>query len=158
MYSPMLEMPNFWHLLSMTLDQDTQINFRMSGSRQGNPRWREYSMLTLHPSWKAKNSQYPEYNGKRYNPDKWNRRPGTDGAKSRRYSPSSQLLQASGMFKKSFTVLEIRSDMMKYGTYHERAKGIIGDRPVLFVTGSDEQRYSRMFTQFMQHYYRINNK
>lgn len=151
---PLSQMTNFWHLLGMAIDQDTQVTFRLTGARGGNNRWRDYSTLTLHPSWYAKSSRFPEYKGKHYNPDIWNRRLGTDGVKSRRYSPNSQLLRASGQFRQSFKIQNMKRNELKYGTVHDKAEDIIGARPVLFVNPQDERRYGRMFTEFLKRYYR----
>jgi hypothetical protein len=142
----------FFDLLGIKIDQMTQLTFRVLGARSGMPSWRKLSLLTLHPSWKAKKSAYPEYNGKRYNDMRWNHRYGTDGASSRMYSEksNSNILQASGEFKRSFGIMKSTNKSLRYGTNHEK-KGVIGiDRPVLFVTADDRSIIGRMFMIFIR--------
>lgn len=140
----------FFDILGIKIDQMTQLTFRMLGARSGMPSWRGYSMLTLHPSWKAKDSSFPVFKGRRYNPDLWQRRMGTDKSKTRRYSDSSKLLQASGRFRQSFRILRTTGKSLTYGTMHELAEEIIGDRPVLFFTRDDSAVVSRMFMKFIK--------
>jgi len=140
----------FFNLLGIKIDQMTQLTFRMLGARSGMPKWRGYSLLTQHPSWKANDSKYPSYKGKHYNPDRWNRRRGTDNAKGRRYSEGSKLLQASGGFRQSFKINKATNKSLTYGTNHNIAKEIIGDRPVLFFTDSDSSIVGKMFLRFIK--------
>jgi hypothetical protein len=146
----------FFNILGIKIDQFTQQTFRLLGARSGRPRWRDYSLLTLHPSWKAKNSTYPEYKGKRYNPKLWQHRYGTDNNQSLRYSGNSKLLQASGGFKQSFGILKTTKKSLTYGTNHELAGEIINDRPVLFVTEADRSVIGRMFLTFIKQKIGIN--
>lgn len=150
---PLQGIVKFWTMLGLKLDQFAQLTFRTSGARSGHKQWAGYSLLTLHPHWKAVKSSFPEASGYHYNPMKWNRRLGTDGAKTRRYSDSSKMLMASGGFAKSFTILDISKDHLIYGTRHKDAVEIMADhgkeRPVLFITSSDRQEIYNMFRNYV---------
>lgn len=146
----------FFNLLGIEIDKMTQVNFRMLGARSGHEKWRPLSLLSIHPSWKANNSEFPEYKGRRYNPAKWNRRRGTDNAKGRRFNEASNnnILQASGEFKRSFKILQTTNNNLKYGTMQRigdvKTTNIIGDREVLFVNEKDSGIIGRMFLNFIK--------
>lgn len=153
---PMKGIVKFWSMLGLKLDQFAQLTLRLSGARAGHNRWPSHSLLSLHPSWKAVKSSFPEYAGYHYNPDKWNRRRGTDNSKTRRYSNNSQILKASGGFAKSFTIQEITPDHLIYGTRHTKdmpARDIMTghgkERPVLFITDSDRQEIYNLFRNYV---------
>lgn len=132
----------FFNLLGIKIDQMTQTTFRMLGARSGMPKWRGYSMLTLHPARRKRG----EVIG--YNLEKWNRRRGTDNSKTRKYSEKSVMLQAGGSFKRSFGIIKADNRGLKYGTSKEYA--INYGRPVLFVTGEDKTLIQRMFNTFVR--------
>lgn len=126
---------DYFNRLGLLIDKDVQITFRQQGARAGQPRWPAFSPRTLF-----------SLSGK---PRK---RPGTDGSKSRRYSSTSKLLQASGQFRKSFKILKTTDTRLLYGTRFNiggkrLAKAIMSgpDRPVLFVTENDKRRYKSLF-------------
>lgn len=121
------------------------LTFKFEGERAGHKKWNPFSLRTLHPS---------EVKGALgsavfINTKKWNKRPGTDGAKTRRYSANSKLLQASGSFMRSFGIMKTTNKRLKYGTNYEKAKEIIGDREVLFVMPADYRTYTSMFSTFI---------
>jgi phage gpG-like protein len=132
----------YFKLLSIEIDRGVQQQFRREG-RTGGPRripashqWDPFSANTLFTSPKTL---------------KFNKRPGTDKSKRRRYSFKSKLLQASGGFRKSFRTTNVRKDGLKYQTVHKLG-GKIGKspfRPVLFVTDFDIKRFQNMFGKFI---------
>ena len=132
----------YFNILGLKVDQSTQNTFRNLGARGGNPKWKGYSPRTLHPSWTLKDGTG------RINWNKWNKRRGTDNAKTRRYSASSRMMQASGDFRKSVRVLSVTNDRLTYGTRHQDAEEIISARPVLFVTQADRKLWHREFIGF----------
>jgi len=132
----------YFNILGLKIDQATQSTFRNLGAREGHAKWAGYSPRTLHPSWTLKDGTG------RINWNKWNKRRGTDNSKTRRYSGSSRMLQASGSFRKSFRTLMITKNQLTYGTVHQDAEAIIGARPVLFVTNGDRQLWHREFVGF----------
>lgn len=128
----------FWSVLAVKFDQNTKQTFKGLGYRgYGTEKWPGYSPYTLHPVT----------NGK-LNYNLWNRRPGTDGSAKRTYSASSQLLQASGLFKASFRVQSANNNKIEYGTRHELAKDIMKNRPVLTVTDDDRDRIKKSYLSF----------
>ena len=133
--------------LAVSIDKDVQRMFKGQGSRKRiSGEWKPYSPFTLHPSWKTKS-------GRKTNASKFNRRPGTDKSKSRRYSSSSKLLQASGSFRRSFKVIKIDDKTMTYGTNYELASDIISGggknrRQVLVVTDRDKAFYQKIWFNF----------
>ena len=155
----------FFNLLGIKFDQMTQLTFRLLGARSGMPQWRGYSPLTLHPSYKNRqlgvkterasgksfNKMIGSYRGYLFDPNRWNRRRGTDNAKGRLYSDNSQMLQASGSFRKSFNLLKVTEKGLVYGTRHKKALDIMGanryteERQVLFFTPDDHLLIERMF-------------
>lgn len=145
---PMKKTRDYFNLLGLKIDQQTQLNFRMFGARLGHKQWTGYSMRTLHPSWKRANGIVV------INIQKWNKRPGTDGNKNRKYNSSSKMFQASGGFRQSFRILNISGKKITYGSRLNLAKKIIRKksspyhRPILFVEKSDKKIYQRMFVKF----------
>lgn len=125
--------------------------FKADGARDGAPRWVRFSARTLHPSWYRKDGARRELfiDGSR-----WNRRPGTDGAKTRRYSASSQLLRASGGFRNSFHVVQLLDDRVIVGTLMDIARHIIGSeesghqRQVIQVSAKDLSAFRRMVVDY----------
>ena len=146
----------FFGVLGAEYFKMTMANFKMLGGRSGHPQWRKLSLLSMHPSWKAKKSAFPEYKGKRYNPKKWNRRRGTDNAKSRFYNDNSDknILQAGGSFRNSFTIQSVTNKKLVFGTTQKigdvDTKDIIQDREVLFVNDKDKSIIGRMFMNFVK--------
>lgn len=140
---PIRKAKPFFDTLAMKFDQDAQMQFRNEGAA-GGPRnipgelaWRPFSPKTLKSTWP---------NGA------WRKRPGTDGATGRRYSPASKMLQASGGFRRSFYVSTTTDDRTVYRTNH-RLAGVIGNRPrreVLFVTETDNTTIGRRFTAYVK--------
>jgi hypothetical protein len=132
----------YFKLLSIEIDRGVQQQFRREGSIGGPRRipashqWKPFSPYTLFTSPKTL---------------KFNKRPGTDKSKRRRYSFKSKLLQASGMFRKSFRQTNLWSEGLKYQTVHKLG-GKIGKnpfRPILFVTDFDLIRYRNMFGKYV---------
>jgi phage gpG-like protein len=125
---PIKNTTQFFTDLGAMIDRDTQLTFGLSGARSGMPKWQPISAKLF---------------GKR--------RPGTDGAKSRRYDEASKPLLASGLFQKSFRVTRVSNGYMKFETVHELG-GKIGAKPrreVLFITDEDKRNYSRLFRNFI---------
>jgi hypothetical protein len=142
---PLKKTREYFSLMGALIDRQTQMQFRSEGGRAGT-KWKAFSPATL---------QSPSglYNI-RYGTDLKGRPKGTytPGKKRdiRRYSASSKLLQASGLFRKSFEVKKITNKNVVYGTNHELA-GTIGSKPerqVLVVTDRDRQEFQRQFTKF----------
>jgi phage gpG-like protein len=128
-------------LIGQKLDQNTQTTFRLLGARDGHPRWLDYNRGRGHLP--GGSTQYP--NGR------WKPRPGTDGARTRKYSAASKMLQASGGFRKSFGVIQTENDKITYGVqsdWEDLAGNIIKDhgavREVLFVTDNEYEGYQRL--------------
>jgi hypothetical protein len=136
----------YFKILGIEIDRGVQQQFRREG-KAGGPRkipsemaWPPFSLNTLYTSMKTL---------------KFNKRPGSDHKKGkkvrRRYSLRSKLLQASGMFRKSFRTTHVTKEKLKYQTVHKLG-GKIGSnpfRPVLFVTDFDLKRYQRMWGKFI---------
>jgi len=137
----------FFTILGGVIDRDTQLQFRTEGGRTGD-KWAEFSQFTLHPVLTRRGGNtFVDTNA-------WRRRPGTDGARSRYYSNNSKLLQASGLFRKSFTIISTSRNRLEYGSRHELAKKIISGggknkREVVKVTNSDIIRYQGLFSNFV---------
>ena len=135
----------YFQTLGVMIDKDTQETFRSQGRRSGNPAWKPFSPLTLRMA-----------SGKfriRYGTDKQGIKGGQGKPRKgiRRYSNSSKLLQASGLFRKSFRVMRVTNSSLKYGTVHQLG-GKIGSNPerqVLFITPRDNARYSETFRKFI---------
>ena len=143
---PIKNAKHYFFLLAQVIDRDKNFVFQNEGARSGHPKWKGFSLFTLHPSWKVKSFG----GGTALALQKWNKRPGTDGAKTRRYNKSSKLLQASGEFKKSFYIQSISRNKLKYGSRLKLAGAIMSnpDRPVLFYTESDKKLWGQMFNKF----------
>ncbi len=117
----------YFKVLGQLIDRDTQMQFRSQGGRSGSDKW---------PIFKTKVGI---------------KRPGTDGSKTRRRTPADQLLQASGLFRKSFRVTRVSKTGVKYQTVH-RLGGKIGSNPrreVLVVTANDITKYQKQFKTFI---------
>jgi hypothetical protein len=150
---PIKNTTQFFTDLGAMIDRDTQLTFRFSGARSGEPKWLTYN-------W----GQGVGYKGSRtfpsstrYQSGKYKKRPGTDGSARRRYNANSKLLRASGLFQKSFKVTRVSNGFLRYESDHELA-GKIGSRPerqVLFVTGKDKILYGRLFKKFVKEGIRV---
>jgi len=128
-------------LIGQKLDQNTQTTFRLEGARDGHTRWLDYNRGKGHLP--GGSTQYKD--------GRWKRRAGTDNAKTRKYSPSSKMLQASGGFRKAFGVIETTENNVLYGVqsdWEDLAGKIIEDhgavREVLFVTENEYEGYQRL--------------
>lgn len=139
---------DFWKVLAVSFIQNTNQTFLGEGYRgPGTQSWPKFSPRTLHPVRKYKINSHEsieiDYN-------KWNHRYGTDGAKKRRYTVGSRLLQASGKFKDSFRVLSENNQRIVYGTKHELANEIMSkpERPVLMVTDRDRRQIKKMVYEY----------
>lgn len=124
----------FFKVLGQTIDNDVQFQFRNNGVAGG--------IRSIPQSFKWKPISKNSY-GKI--------RPGTDGSKTRRYDASSKPLQASGNFRKSFSISDVTNNSVTYSTNHKLRK-VIGARPfrpVLFVTDKDIERYSKDFKTYI---------
>lgn len=145
---PIEKNKKFFSLLSILIDQSTQLTFRTLGARAGHPAWPGYSELTLHPSSMR--------GGQRViNRNKWNRRRGTDNSKSRKYSANSRMLQASGGFRKTFGAMSIKKGQLIYGIKGVKMRNLGRDimsdpeRQVLFVNSQDRKQWGRLFRLFI---------
>lgn len=139
---------DFWKVLAVSFDQNTQQTFRGEGYRGvGTESWPVFSPRTLHPSKKYKINSHESI---AIDLNKWNRRPGTDGAKSRRYTAGSKLLQASGLFKSSFRIISENNQRIVYGTKHRLAEDIMSkpERQVLMVTDRDKRQIKKMVYEY----------
>lgn len=150
---PMENSIDFFASLATQVDRDAQMQFRNEGAA-GGPRkipnelaWKPFAASTLQmPSgtFRIRYGTDRKPRGKSFRGKWW--------ASARRYSYNSKLLNASGMFRKTFKVGTVRKNMMLYGTNH-RLAGLIGARPlrqVLFVTDEDINRYAKKFAQFIR--------
>ncbi len=147
--NPFRDIRQYWATLALMIDQDTQRIFKNQGWRKNKPgAWDDFSPNTL----ATRKGTFKI----RYGTDLRGRAKGTyipgklRGGNIRRYSLSSKLLQASGLFRKSFGILSLKRHSMQYGTRHQLAEDIMSvkNRGVLFVTPQDEQRYLNQFRIF----------
>jgi hypothetical protein len=144
----------YFSSLGLLMDNDVQGQFRRQGA-SGGPRkiptdfkWISYN-FGQGASYKGTKS-FPS--STRFRNGAYRKRPGTDGSATRRFSPKSRLLQASGMFRKSFKITKVTNKELKYQTVHKLG-GKIGSypfRPVLFVTKEDRKRYQLKFKTFIE--------
>lgn len=129
---PIRNSRGFFKRLGVLINRDISITFKNEGALPGSGfrKWKAFSPLTL----KDKHGN-------------WNRRPGTDNAKTRKYSASSKLLQASGLFKKSFGILWLTKRAVKVGTIHQLAGDIMSNpkREVIRVNNRVLGRYRELF-------------
>ena len=119
--------------LGAMIDRDTQMTFSGQGHYLDRQKWIGFG--------KGKGvNVYRNKNGT------WQKRPGTDGAITRRFSSASKLLQASGQFKQSFRILSIGRNKMRYGTQHTLAEKIMSNptRNALYYTNQDQRRYGNI--------------
>jgi hypothetical protein len=154
---PFKNIRQFWTSLALMIDQDTQLTFRHEGARAGRKKWAGFSPKTLTTKVGTKKIRYGT-DLRPLPPDRlralraawgWAHR-GEMRKGVRRYSSSSKLLQASGLFRKSFGIIKMARDQLIYGTKHQLAEKIMGvkNRQVLFITPQDEQRYLSQFRLF----------
>jgi hypothetical protein len=143
--NPFKDIRQYWTALLLMIDRDTQLTFRGQGARKGKPgAWEDYSPNTLVSKSGTWNIRYgTDLRGR----PKGSYIPGKLRRGIRRYSFSSKLLQASGMFRKSFGLIKMTRRRLEYGTQHKLAEDIMGtkNRNVLHVTASDEKRYLDLF-------------
>lgn len=120
-------------LLALRQDRFAQDAFQTEGG-SNKKKWRKFSPKTLRTpkgTWKI-----------RYGTDLRGRPPGSfkpfvlrPGV--RRYSSNSKLLQASGLFRKSFQLMSLAKDRFKYGTNHQLAEKIMsGPQRQVLVFGA----------------------
>ena len=119
--------------LGAMIDRDTMLTFKKEGAYLDREKWTDFGRGVGVGYYLNKNGTFKK-------------RPGTDGAKSRRFSSNSKLLQASGSFKNSFRIVKIGADRMKYGTQHKLGEYIMSDpsRPTVQYTRKDQGRYSNL--------------
>ena len=141
---PLKNTKTFFNVIGLQVDQLTQLTFRVLGARAGHKKWVGYSQRTLHPSWMTAG-------GLKYNRDKWNRRRGTDGNKTRRYSTNSKMLQAGGGFRQSWKILSTTNKKLVYGSRMKIADQIMSnpERPVLFLTSKDYRKIQTDWKGFL---------
>ena len=143
---PMTLTKDFNYLLGLMIQRDIDMTFRLEGERAGHPKWIDF-----------KNGE--GVIGYLSNAGTWAKRYGTDESKTRRYSSSSKLLQASGSFRKSFGtpfgIFVNTKRSIKVGTKHELAKDIMSSpkREVVFVTDKDIRKYRKLFQRWLQNQY-----
>lgn len=139
MQRPLDRSKTFLSILGSMIDSDVQAIFRGLGVRPGAGRkWDGYMQSTI----KTKAG-------------KFKRRPGTDNAKTRKYSGTSKMLQASGGFRKSFKTISVSPNKLVYGTRlslkgKDISAAIMSDpeRQVLFVSNQDIARYGSVYRRF----------
>ncbi len=118
--------------------------FRADGARDGFPRWGNYRTSTLHP---VKRDKAGNIVGHYLS---WNLRPGTDKSRTRRYSPASKLLRASGGFRNSFRAISTTAKRSVVGSTMSKAKYIAKGRPVIRVSTKDRAHFAKiMIKQFL---------
>jgi hypothetical protein len=155
---PFKNLRQFWLDLYLQINRDTMKTFAMGGARGEHPRWKPLSMRTIRTPAGTSRIRY-----------------GTDGTPAtlkgdelttlkrrwgwghigemrkgvRRYGTRTEnIMQASGFFKKSFGLMKLGKNFMRYGTNYVMAEDIMsrgGGRNVLFITGQDERRYAEQF-------------
>jgi hypothetical protein len=150
---PIKDAEAYFIALAIMMDQDTQAQFRNEGAAGG---YRKIPNNLMWPAFKLSTLRMPSGTFRiRYGTNIKPRGPSFRGKfwkGVRRYSMESKLLQASGGFRKSFGILEVGPQGLKFGTEHELA-GKIGSKPrreVLFVTDEDKKRYARKFAKFIR--------
>ena len=129
----------FFSALAAKMFQQSIVTFKRQGARSGNPQWTDFG-----------NGEGVHYYQNK-NTGVWAKRPGTDKSKTRRYEAGSNLLQASGSFRNSFTIIKVDKRRSIVGTKLKLAKAIMSnpDRPVLFVNDKDYALYTAMFRTFV---------
>jgi hypothetical protein len=144
--APLANTRKYLETLATRIQETTDQTFASSGSRAGHPQWQPLSQRTLHPSRKDDKGFYKVYF------DKWNRRPGTDNAKSRRYSDNSKPLLASGGFRGSFVVIELSDTRLLFGSRLTSVNPdyIAKNRDVLFITDQDSREWKDLFITFWE--------
>lgn len=139
---------DFFKILGASIDRDTLLQFKTEGAR-GGKKWKTFSPNTLRmPSGKFRIRYGTDKKGR----PKGSYTPGVYRSGIRRYSESSKLLQASGLFKSSFSILSLSKDRLLYGTKHKLA-GVIGSNPerqVLVVNSSDKIRYKKIYDNYIK--------
>jgi hypothetical protein len=155
---PLLDLKPFWNILGAKMSADASLAFKMVGARNGNPRWQELSLYTLHPVLTRRKGS-----GTFVDMDKWRPRIGTDGIAHGKYSEksNSNILQASRAFSKSFSIngtyniFKSENKKMLFGTNHQMAKDIMSspERNVLFITRIDQYNYNKLFQSYMRNQY-----
>jgi len=159
---PFKDTRSMFLLLGAMIDRDTQLTFKAEGAYRDRPKWKKFSKKTLQTprgTWNirygtdkkpkrtaAQLAQYKTDNNLWYKPG-----PMKGYRSDRRYSSSSKLLQASGMFKQSFRIININRTRMRYGTNMRLASKIMSnpERQVLHYTEQDEKRYTRLVVNWV---------
>jgi len=135
-------------MLGVFVDRETQVTFariQPSGTSDqmaaNRTMWKGYDPKTLHPTYRD-GSGYLDFK-------KWNPRTGTDGSKGR-YSAASKLNQKSGTFRKSFRMLELKSDSMTYGSDHPIAKKLLENRPAINYDETMQKQFKTLTTRWFK--------
>jgi hypothetical protein len=162
---PIRKNEKYFRIMSIMVDDATQMTFRLEGAR-GRKGWARFSKLTMQTPRGTWNIRYgtdkkPKRTAaelRKYKSDNnlWYKPGPMQGYKGdRRYGPNSKLLQASGEFRKSFKTISIRNGQMFYGIRGLKmrmlGKKIMSDptRQVLFVTSADRKKWGKAFALFV---------
>lgn len=133
---PIKNSRGFFKTLGVLINKDISIIFKNEGALSGSGfhKWKPFSPRTL-----------KTIDGK------WAHRPGTDKSKTRKYSARSKLLQASGLFRKSFGILWLKNKSVKVGTIHKLAKDIMSNpkREVIKTNARVIGRYRDLFFRWV---------
>lgn len=166
---PINDMRNYFNILGLKVDQNTQRTFRNQGARDGKPKWIGFNRgkgigfqgsttRTKLGTWNIRygSDKIPKRSASQLRDWKtqhnlWYKPGKMKGYESeRRYSSSSKLLQAGGGFRKSFRLRSVTKRQMVYGTNYADAMKIMSNptRQVLSVTGGDKKKWKREFILF----------
>lgn len=134
----------FFESLGLFVDREVQKTFNNIKSQGGGSQtaynrtvWKGYSASTLHPvDYKG----FPDTN-------RWRTRIGTDGSKGK-YSASSKLNQKSGLFRKSWKVLQMGNRSMTYGSNHPLVYPLIKNRTVINYDSQMKRDFQNLFTKW----------
>ena len=145
---------SFFKLVGIYLTRITAEVFKKQGRRAGRPKWKWFSLLTLHPSWKAITSKFPLFRGYRYNPSKWNIRRKTGATGGVRYQKGDKLLQSTGQLRASFKKLSTGKNFIQFGSKlayasaHQFGSGNLPARPILFLSKGDKEAIKKKWKWF----------
>ena len=148
---PINNMKPYFKIMETYLIQQTNLAFKLSGKRGGHAKWRALAKRTVKSTSGS-----------------WNIRYGTDGTPKpiykkgdgkwrkyrkgvRRYNSRTEgLLQASGMFMKSFKTFGVDKRSLRFGTNYKMAQEIMSNptRNVLFLTKIDRQVFLNDLVSF----------
>lgn len=133
---PIKNSRGFFKRLGVLINRDIGIIFKHEGALPGSGfrKWKAFSPKTL-----------KTIDGK------WRHRPGTDNSKTRKYGSTSKLLQASGLFRKSFGILRLSNKSVKVGTIHKLAQDIMSNptREVVKTNTRVLRRYRDLFFRWV---------